>query len=235
MAKVVFAVPTYGRAPALEFQMSALDTQMQMLAAGISTVWRYLGGDPYVHKARNKLASEFLTDHPDATHLFFLDDDLGWSAAAAVAMMQRDEDVVVGVYPKKNDAKIEWPVEMASQDGQWIRRDGLYRVALAPTGFMRIKRHVLEAIAADSGQYPDPDKTKGWVTCWDMFRTGFVPHEPGGKIGRWWGEDFFFSALCNHLGFEIWAYPDVAFTHRGSKAWGGNFADHLEAHPCPSS
>jgi hypothetical protein len=114
------------------------------------------------------------------------------------------------------------------KDGRPIQRDGLYLAALAPTGFMRISREALQRCADDSGQYDEPDSVKGSVRCWDIFRTGFIPDEPGGKVGRWWGEDFLFSAMVRQLGMEIWVDPDIQFTHRGSKAWSANFNDTLQ-------
>jgi len=216
----------------LEFQISALDTQALFFASGIETVFRYAGGSPYIHNSRNKLASEFLVDHPDADYLFFLDDDLGWPAEAALRIVMRSGPVVCGVYPKKSDLE-EWPVELIFEkkdDGSVvpISRNGAYLLRLAPTGFMCIKREVLQACADDSGKYPSIDSVRGEVWHWDIFRTGFVPDEPGGKIGRWWGEDFFFTIMASRLGFDAWVDPDIEFTHRGSKAWKGNFNDALQ-------
>ena len=221
-------MPTYGRQPCLEFGMLALATNALLNANGISTVWRYVGGDPYVHKARNKLASEFLTEHRDAEALFFLDDDLGWEADAALRFCRRGEAVICGVYPKKNDG-LEFPVQLTfNRDGSPIVQDGLYLALLAPTGFMRIRREVLERCAEDSGIYEEPDLVKGMVECWDLFRTGFVPLEEGGKRGRWWGEDFFFSVMVRQLGMEVWVDPNIEFTHRGSKAWKARFDETLQ-------
>lgn len=213
--------------------MSSLATQYLFFKNGIDTVFRDLGGDPYLAKARNTLASEFLTDHKDADYLFFIDDDVGWPAEAALRLVQHDADVCVGIYPKKNDDG-EWPVELIFEknpDGTAvpIEHNGLYLTALAPTGFMCIRRNVLEACADDSGRYPRDDViNKRIVMDWDIFRTGFVPDEPGSKVGRWWGEDFFFSAMVRQLGFSIWADPNIDFTHRGTKAWKGNFNDVLQ-------
>jgi hypothetical protein len=229
LQKVVFAIPTYGRAPCVEFQMSALETNNLCLANGITTVWRYAGGDPYVHKARSVLASEFLTLHKDATDLFFLDDDLGWEAAAVLRSLSRAEDVVAGIYPKKADYG-EWPVEMQFDKDTMapIERDGLFLASLAPTGFMRIKRHVMEAAAEESGIYDHHDLTKGTVKVWDFFRTGYVPYSENSREGRWWGEDFFFCVMVRNMGFEVWVDPNIYFSHRGSKAWEGRFRHVLE-------
>jgi hypothetical protein len=208
--------------------MSAMQTNYLLACHQINSIWEYVVGNPYVTSARNRLATDFLTKHKNATDIFFLDDDIGWPAAAALKFLQRDEDVIAGAYPKKTDSQVEFPVEIATENSRVVCRDGLYKAALVPTGFLRIKRHVMEACAADSGIYTDLDSVVGSVDCWDIFRTGFVANEVGSRRGRWWGEDFFFSVMCRNLGFEIWLDPDINFSHHGTKAWKGNFAPHLQ-------
>lgn len=232
--KVAFLVPTYSGHPCLEFQISALNTQDLLHSNNIDSIWRYLGGDPYVHKARNKLASEFLTSNADADFAFFIDDDVGWPAEAVLRLVTRNEPVICGIYPMKSNEGEYFPVELLFEkqdDGTLtpIYSEGLYSARLCPTGFMRIRRDVLEAAAGDSGIYPDKDPIKDEAWCWDIFRTGFVANEPNSKTGNWWGEDYFFSVMVKNLGFDIWVDADIDFSHRGSKAWKANFSKSLKA------
>jgi len=271
--KVMFAVPSYTKAPCLEFHMSAMATQNLLISQGIhvewdenvarligefTTSWRYRGGDPYVAKSRNVLSSEFMRDHTDADCIFMLDDDVGWEPEAVLRALRHPGDIVAGVYPKKQDdllnedvfrsdgTKISagslfwkepglahpWPVEMlfsADTHQPIVDEHGFYEAALVATGFLRIKRHVMERCQQDSGEYPEEDKVYGILRCWDFFRTGFIPNEENGKVGRWWGEDFFFSFMARQLGFRIWVDPDINFTHSGQKVWSGNFKHALEA------
>lgn len=225
--KVVFATPTYSRTPCEEFTESCVRTEYLLRTNGVEPVWGRVGGDPYVHKARNRLASGYLREYPDAPKLFLLDDDLGWPEEKVLQFVSRPEDVICGVYPKKTD-DTDFPVEMLLRDGKVVQQDGLYEAALAATGFMCIRREVLERCAEDSGRYPQIEKG-GDYWCWDLFRTGFIADEPGGKVGRWWGEDYFFAVMCRHLGFRVWIDPDIEFTHRGSKAWRASFGPTLRA------
>jgi hypothetical protein len=109
-----------------------------------------------------------------------------------------------------------------------IIHEGCYLGSLLPTGFMCIRRHVIEKAAQESGEYLDYDKKRGYVHCWDFFRTGWIASEQGSKMGRWWGEDFFFSAMVEQLGMNCWVDPNIKFTHRGSKAWEANLIDTLD-------
>lgn len=225
--QVVFSTPSLSKGVCVEYLQSALATQHAVYQAGFDQVWRVQGGDPYLAKVRNRLASEFLDRFPDATDLFFLDDDMGWPPDAVLRVLNRPEPVIVGAYPKKQE-RTEFPIQMLLDEaGDFIEKDGLYRVYLAPTGFMRIKREVIEKLAAQSGQFMDPDAEGNDVRCWDIFRMGYMGSADDPARGMWWGEDYHFSARCYQAGIEIWCDPDILFTHRGGKIWAANFVDSL--------
>lgn len=227
MPIVVFAVPTGSKKPSYQFTRGALSTMDACHRAGWGMHWNFRPGDPYISKCRSVMASEFLHENKNSDDFFFLDDDIGWPGSAAVRLLERPEDVIAGVYPHKNeDGHESFPVELLHDADtlQPIRRDHLVLASLVPTGFLRIKRHVLEACAKESGIYPHPDSRKGEIEVYDLFRNGFIPREPSERRGRWWGEDFFFSFMVRQLGFEVWVDPDIDFTHSGEHAWTGNFA-----------
>lgn len=225
--QVVFCTPTLSRSLCIEYVQSALATQDSVKTAGYDQIWRMMGGDPYLDKVRNRLASEFLTEFPEAEFLFFIDDDMGWDHQAVLRMLSRPEDVLIGVYPKKSD-NTEFPCEMLLDNGEFIEREGLYQVGMAPTGFMRIRRNVLEKMADDSGVYMDPDASGKEIKCWDIFRTGYMADSADGKTGRYWGEDYYFSARWRNMGGEIWCDPNILFSHRGQKMWAAIFNDSLK-------
>lgn len=234
--KVFFACPSYTKHPCYEFSRSSRATQRMLDLYQIPSVWCELGGDPYIHKVRNRFASRFVDDFKDCTHFMFLDDDLGWEPPESVIrFLQYPFDVVAGIYPKKED-ELNFPVELTfekADDGRIlpIEEHGCYLANLAPTGFMCIQRKVLEAAAADSLEYEEPDRDSptGSIRCYDIFRTGTVPFYEGSKKGRWWGEDYFFCAICKSLGFSVWVDPNIEFVHRGSKPWKATFNDTLQA------
>lgn len=225
---ILFGIPSFAGAPCEEFFVSWTATLSALGAAGIPSGTCMAAHDPYLGKVRNKIATEFLTQWPQATHLFFLDDDIGWPAQKVVDMIRHDVDLVAGVYPKKTDNP-EYPVQLAMEDGQPIEKNGLYKAALAPTGFMCIKRHVLERLAAKAGQYLDTTNPNASVWQFNIFDNGFflpsgeVPLNQGGVRGEFWGEDYYFGRKWRDMGGDIWIDPDIEFSHRGSKAWRGNF------------
>lgn len=224
---VVFSTPCLSKWVSIEYHLAAMATQYECQSASINQVWRILGGDPYLHKVRSKLATEFL-GFTEATHLFFLDDDVGWPAEKVVQFLRRPEDIIVGAYPMKQETSA-FPIEIEGDGtGRPQFRDGLVLTRLAPTGFMCIRRHVIERMAAESGEYIDPDAERGEVAVRDIFRCGYIESSDVPGKGKFWGEDFFFSSRARAMGYEIWCDPDISFTHRGGKAWGGNLRHAME-------
>ena len=97
-----------------------------------------------------------------------------------------------------------------------------------PTGFLRIKRHVLDRMAAVAGRYIDG--TGHGVKAHNIFEMGYCPdNEKETGLGEWWGEDFAWCRRWHNMGGEIWVYPDINFGHRGGKTWRANFNDSVQA------
>ena len=254
---VLLGVPSFRGTPEREFIVALSETQNALAAAGVGYSMTMLAGDPYLAKVRNRIAAKFLTDFPHATHLFFIDDDVGWAPSKVPQLVMRGEDVVCGVYPKKLD-QLEFPATLELDDaGQLIERDGLYQAHLAPTGFMCIARHVLERMAMNSPRYMETSATGEQLTQWSIFEARYVDnamealrgtdldalsHEDAiahlkrslglvtpSEMGQWWGEDFWFTERWRQMGGKIWVDPEIAFTHRGSKAWSATFGDSVRA------
>ncbi len=231
---ILFGITSFSGSVCREFLPSFVETMTVLGAAGIASSICMVPGDPYLSKARNSIVFRFLTKSPGATHLFFLDDDLGWPAQKALDLINHDVDVVAGCYPKKTD-KGEYPCQIdVDADGTWKQHNGLWRAKLAPTGFMCIKRHVLEKMAARSGLYVDSTTIGATDAQWNVFDMGWrtnegdCPQEQAGIAGQWWGEDYYFCRKWRDMGGEVWIDPDIMFTHRGSLAWGGNFKQATE-------
>lgn len=252
---VVFAVPSFRGTPEREFVMSFSGTQSLLAAAGIGFSLTMVAGWPYLGDVRNRLISQFLLDMPQADTLFFLDDDIGWEPEAAVRMIQRPEDIVCGVYPLKRESP-GFPVTLEmTPDGGLIEQDGLYLAQLAPTGFMRIKRHVLEQMAQKVGKYYATDTNGKELLQFNVVEARYVDPAmeklrkadldslsreeaiaylkqslgvvPPAGAGKFWGEDYWLTERWRELGGQVWVDPEIRFTHRGSKAWGATFGDSV--------
>lgn len=220
--QVIFATPTLNFGVCIEYHLAMLQTSQILSLKGIDHGWQHVGGDQFIWKARNRLVTECLIAFPDMTDLFMIDDDVGYPPMKVLEFLQRPEAVLAGVYPKKNQHN-EFPVELMVDDGRLIERDGLFQASSIPAGFLRIKRHVLEQLAAAAPKYSEPDAQGQWSERHYIFEAGVV----NGKVLT---EDAIFCQKWRDLGGEIWVDPDVAFSHRGHAVWSGALADMLKDH-----
>lgn len=240
---VMFATPTLSHHVSMEYHRSTIATEWLLRSAGITSGYMQQGGDCFVAKVRSKIATDFLRDHKEFTDLFFLDDDIGWPAEKVLEFLKNPADVICGAYPKKSD-KTDFPcglmfdketgkmvtAEAAFVDhatGKHIKTTDYYLAKLAPTGFMRIKRHVLEKLAPLVKTFYDVEKEgedSPQKEFYAFFEAGIGPDK------LWWGEDFTFTERCRGIGISIWIDPDIEFTHRGSKKWTDKLANHLDTY-----
>lgn len=124
-------------------------------------------GDALITRARANLVAMFLDD-PQATHFLFIDADIGFKPEQVCRLIECGADVVAGCYPIK---RVNWEkAARAIQSGRadvpaasldYVLRieepdrivvvNGFTRVRYAGTGFLMIRRHVLEAMC----RHPD--------------------------------------------------------------------------------
>jgi hypothetical protein len=217
---VAFATPSLNHSVSMEFFCSSMQTDWLLAAHGYKRSYLNHCGDQFIAKARNKLVNDFLLNHPDIDNFFFIDDDLGWPAEKVLEFCERDEDIIVGVYPKKSDEP-DWPVMIAGENGGLVEKDGLVRCLRAPTGFMRIKRRVFEGLLPHAPTFMDTNLKGETETTPAFMAAGVAPD------GWFWTEDYILCQNADASGFEIWCDPDIEFKHRGNKVWTGRLADDL--------
>lgn len=175
-----------------------------------------LGGNCHVDDARNGCVREFMLT--DCTDLVFIDADVGWRPKDLVTLLSYDRDIVAGVYPKKSDEE-DFPVHFPSDTEIWSDADGLIEVHGAPTGFMRIRRNVLELMCEKfkHKQYhgqnqDDPNKGTPYTI---LFERTF---DQGYRLSG----DYAFCFKWRFLGGKVYVDPNMLFVHEGLKEWGGS-------------
>ena len=99
------------------------------------------GSGDGVARTRNILTSQFLKS--DCTHLLFIDCDLIFSAEHIVKLLEANQPVIGGFYPKKQQGRLEWVINTLDPHPP-VRPDGLQQVRYIGTGFICIERSVVE-------------------------------------------------------------------------------------------
>lgn len=168
-------------------------------------------GDSAIGRSRNSLTRQFL--ETDATHLLFIDSDLVFSTDQIIRLMQHKEEVVGGLYCKKQEGPPQLVINSWANPEQ---RGDLLEVRYIGTGFMRVARSVFEKMIERWGreiEYKlDPDHK---ITEWDFWHMG-VYHYPDGSPPRYLSEDWWFCQKCIDLGIKIWADRRIALKHSGA-------------------
>lgn len=195
---VLLATTVYADA-SIAYTFSLACCRETLRDAGIATSLLIVTGNCYLDDARNTVVREFLAS--ECTELLFLDADVAWRPEQMLTLLQfEDVDIVGGIYPKRLRIDPSMPVNMLPEGGE--RRPGLIEVAGLPTGFLRIKRHVIETMAADRPTY-GPQKTP-WLFRLDA-------DENGNRVG----EDFRFCNDWRARGGKLWAAADLRLFHVG--------------------
>jgi hypothetical protein len=224
MQKVVIGIPSHSGTLNSECVLSLLAAQQLLFMKDIKCEVIILNGCAYLPVARNTLVAMFMKDI-DATDLFFIDADVGFDASAVLKLLGRQEDIVAGIYPLKKDVE-GYPVEIKRVDGVPVGQDDLVEADFLPTGFMRIKRKVFDAMQE---AYPELKYKSGIVDVsnsdvkevYDFFNMGAI------GSSAWTTEDFAFCQRWRDVGGQLWIMPDIDFTHTGNKAFTGNFHQYL--------
>lgn len=162
----------------------------------------YMANDG-VARSRNNLAAAFLES--DGTHLLFLDNDIFGLPEFVDRLIEADKDIVCGLYPKKQ-ASLDFV--MNGLPDERINEKGLLKVKHAGTGFMMVRRRVLEEMIAKLpeiayGGDPSPETRR-----WDFFPMHAVE-------GRYDSEDWFFCNRARALGFDVWVDTHIQLRHVG--------------------
>lgn len=203
--QIMIAVPAYTGQVTCATQSAILDAVFMLQGMGIAATVRQRAGDCYIDLARNALAAEFLAS--DASHLLFIDADVGFPAEALTRLVVAQKPFIAGLYPKKS-LEPAWPVEF---DTDYIASDpetGLVEAAGVPTGFLLLHRSVFEVMHPSMQSYVDHNGES---------RHAYFQCEIHG--GRWWGEDFTFCRRWRALGGRIWFAPSLVLQHVGTHTY----------------
>ena len=212
--KVFLATPSYD-SPDASYTFSISRSREALSAAGIQSAYYLLQGNCHVDDSRNAIVRDFLSS--DCTELIFLDADVSWEPEALVALCGYDRDLVGGVYPFRRDTPDDsMPVRMLGMGPNDVDEDGLLEVEGLPTGFMKIKRTVLERMAATARHFV---KDEG-----DPYPVLFERDYFGG--GRR-GGDIRFCMIWREMGGKVYAAPEMRLGHCGKAVIQGTYGASL--------
>lgn len=218
--RVHIAMPCYGGMLTESTFMSFIKWSNTARQLGLDWTLETMVNESLISRARNTLTAKFL-DMPEATHLFFVDADIGWEPWHLLVLLNRDVDVIGGLYPMKT-MPIKWVVN--GFDGAEEGPDGLQEVSKAGTGFLLMKKKIFEQLNVHPAvkQYKndiglDPKYDKYLKTYFDTAV----------RQNRYYSEDWTFCENWRDLGGKIWVDKRVLLRHTGTYTFCLENQEHL--------
>ena len=208
-----------------------------------------LANESLITRGRNTLVSFFM-EHPEATHLFFVDADIEFDPNDMLRMVAYDKPITVGAYPKKainwdsivsaaRRDETETPATIEGHSSNYVVnfdflkddkgvaqnqiqiRDNLIKLKDAGTGFMCIQRQVIEQMFKE---YADL-KYANDINVDEKFEKHMYALfdtmiDPESR--RYLSEDYTFCRLWQQMGGEVMLDPRTGLNHVGHYTFRGN-------------
>jgi hypothetical protein len=214
------AMPCYGGMLTESTFMSFIKWANTARQMGIDWTLETMVNESLISRARNTLTAKFL-DMEGASHLFFVDADIGWEAWHLLVLLNRNVDVIGGLYPMKT-MPIKWVVN--GFDGAEEGPDGLQEVSKAGTGFLLMKRHVFEKMNG----HPAVKQYKNDIGLDPKFDRHLKTYfDTAVRQNRYYSEDWTFCENWRDLGGRIWVDKRVLLRHSGSYVFCMENQQHL--------
>lgn len=238
------AVPCYGCKMSCTFVSSILRFEGWCLANGLKISFEFLGNESLIPRGRNILAERAMRS--GATHLLFIDADIGFQPLSVLRLLAYDAPVTAGIYAKKGlnwadickskhtdiaslkDAGLNYNINFVQQKQQHQVVNGFVKVHDAATGFMLIRmdtlRHLRDAYADTLTVLNDipssRDSIKEYVALFDCMIC------PTSK--RYLSEDYAWCRRVQEQGLEVYADLCAPLTHTGSMLFHGDLTSSMK-------
>ena len=207
--RVHICMPCYGGMLTESTFMSYIKWSNTARQLGIDWTMETLTNESLISRARNTMVAKFLAN-PDSTHLMFIDADIGWEPWHLLVMLNRDVDVIGGLYPMKS-LPIKWCVN--GFDGAEEGADGLQEVSKTGTGFFLVKRHVFDKLNAHPATKPFINDIGLPAELNPYMKTYF---DTAVRENRYYSEDWTFCENWRDLGGRVWVDKRVLLRHTGT-------------------
>ena len=251
--KLFVATPMYGGMCAGMFAKSAADLSAICTQYGIPIQYYFLFNESLITRARNYCCDEFMRS--DASHMMFIDSDIGFNPHDIVAMMalQAEDpekyEIIGGPYTKKciSWEKIKLAVDkgLADEDpnnlekfvGDFVfnPKGGQQSIPISEpcevleigTGFMMVSK---EAMCKFTEHYKDqymykPDHVRTEHFDGSREIMMYFQAEVDPASKRYLSEDYWFCQKAQAAGIKTWFCPWMKLQHVGSYIFGGSLSD----------
>jgi hypothetical protein len=245
---LTIGTPCFGGQVSWLYTVSLLKLQKAFAQRGWSLSFLVQAGDALVTRARQTIVSHFLND-PGGTHLLFIDADIGFEPEQVFRLLEFGADFTAAVYPVK---QINWellpaavqagrqPLESAALSyvlerdpaTELVTRNGFVKARYAGTGFLMIRRSVLETMIERYPElrYTQEHKADDPLTH-SPWRSALFNCIVDRATGFYLSEDYSFCRRWTDMGGEIWVDYKSRLNHVGVMVYRGNMAAGVDLPP----
>ena len=246
---IFIATPCYGGQIGEPFFRSMMRLAILCNKYDIQFTVSTLANESLITRGRNTLVSFFM-EHPEATHLFFIDADIEFDPNDLLRMVAYDRPITVGAYPKKainwesivgaarnNEEETAQTIEGHSSNyvvnfdflkddngkptPQIQIRDNLIKLKDAGTGFMCIQKDVIQQMFDNHPELKYAnDINVDQKFEKHMYALFDTMIDPESR--RYLSEDYTFCRLWQNMGGEVYLDPRTALNHVGHYTFRGN-------------
>jgi hypothetical protein len=240
---LVIATPCFGGQVSVLYAASLLKLQKHARSrSDFNLKFLFKDGDALITRARASLVAQFLDD-PSATHLLFVDADIGFEPKQVQRLIECGADMCAAVYPIK---RIDWQKVKGAMDADRpnpaaaalnyvfevndpnavTTRAGFIKVRYAGTGFLMIRRAALERMCSHYAglrfkRDHSIDAAQASNNRFALFECMIA------EDGTYLSEDFAFCKRWLDMGGEIWADLDSKLQHVGPMTFCGDLASQF--------
>jgi hypothetical protein len=207
--RVHICMPCYGGMLTESTFMSYIKWANTCRQLGIDWTMETMTNESLISRARNTLTAKFL-HNKDSTHLMFIDADIGWEPWHLLVMLDRQLDVIGGLYPMKS-LPVKWCVN--GFNGAEEGPNGLQEVTKTGTGFMLIKRDVFEKLDSHPAVKPFMNDIGLPAELNPFMKTYF---DTAVRENRYYSEDWTFCENWRDIGGKVWVDKRVLLKHTGT-------------------
>jgi len=245
------AVPCFGCKMSCTFVLSILRFEGWCLANGVKLSFEFLGNESLIPRGRSILAERAMRSQ--ATHLLFIDADIGFQPVSILRMLAYDAPVTAGIYAKKGlnwndickcdkggieslrDAGLNYNINLVQQTQHQVV-NGFVSVHDAATGFMLIRldslRYLRDIYAPTHTVKNDIPSSRDSISEYvALFDCMICP-----SSNRYLSEDYAFCRRCQEHGLSVHADLFAPLTHTGSMLFHGDLTSSMQTNlTLPSS
>ncbi len=170
--------------------------------------WLITWNESLITRARNEMTATFLKT--DWSHMFWIDADIEFTPDDVAKVWNMNADIGVGCYAMKKPDKQYYA---AWKDGELVKDLDQYgeepvEVDYAGTGFMAIKREVIERLVEAAEHYQGQNGKVAALYMTPIHNNGFE------------SEDYNFCRRAKEAGFRVMMHPQVRLKHWGQYPFG---------------